>query len=266
MKPFLTGTVAFVTGASNGLGRAAAILLAQAGASVTIIARSEDALDAVAAEIAAEGGDCLAVTADLGSDADIAAAVRETIDRFGKIDFMINCGGTIEGIGKHIWDTTAEEWDNSLQTNATGAMNLIRHIAPVMRDQRNGRMQFITSAATLVPTEKTGAYAASKAVVNHLVQTLVLELGPMGIQANVFNPGPIDTDSFRKVSDAIEFAGQGQTSPQAPEVAARLILWLCSPETAGVTGEFINWNHPNTKEAFSAFLKTYQVGTPVFAG
>lgn len=264
MTPFLDGTVAFVTGASSGLGRSTALLLAHAGASVVLVARGEAKLNAVAAEIEEDGGICHVAVADLASDTDVANAVASAVDRFGRIDFLLNCGGNIEGLGKLLWEVSPADWEASVRANATGVLNLIRHVTPVMIDQGAGRMQFLTTSATLMPQEKTGCYASAKSVANHMVQTLVEEAGPLGVIANVFNPGPIDTESYRAMIGSIELSAQNQrTSPQSPDVAARLLLWLCSPDTEDVTGEFVYWNHPNTKEAFQDFLKRYQIGVPV---
>lgn len=260
MIPYLTGQTAFVTGASKGLGRATAQLLARAGANVVAFARDQTELDSLVSEIRSEGGHALAVSGDLGEDAAIAEAVKQALDAFGRVDLLLQIGGSTAGIGAKMWETSPDDWAGIWSVNANGPLNLIRHIAPVMKRNNAGRMLFISSPATMTPTVGTGAYAACKAAVNQMVQTLSLELRAHRVAVNAFSPGPIDTGSWAEVAPVLQPPGGQPVKPQDPMTAARLPLWLCAPETAHLTGEFIHWANPETSQALKQFAAQYQLG------
>lgn len=263
MTPFLNNSVALVTGASGGLGAATAVLLSRAGARVAALARSEDKLEKLAAGLRAEGAEAVAIAADLADFDSVGHAVARTVEAFGGIDLLVNVGGSAEGIGRRIWETPPEVFARDLAANAAGAFNLMHHAAPVMRMRPGARLAFLSSPATMTPGPATGAYAASKAAVNQLVQTLALELRQNAVAVNAFNPGPVATESWARISKVLP-SGPNAPQPQPPEVAAHLPLWLCAPESEGITGEFIQWNNPNTQEALNWFRANRQIDLPAY--
>lgn len=268
MRPFLKGRVALVTGASHGLGAGTAKLLARAGAAVVATADDCDALAEVVESIKAEGAHAMAIPAVLASDADVASMVDEAVSAAERIDYLVNLDDTTATIGKNLWELSVEDWADVSATNTTSVLNLIRHLVPVMQAQHCGHLLFQSSSSTFRPWPETGGFAASKAAVNQMVQTLALELHDSGVTVNAFNPGPIDTAVFDDVSEALQRSGRalrpdGDTSVTAgrpPELVAQLLLWLCSPETTDLNGEFIQWNNPNTLEAMQQFLQAQQIG------
>ncbi|MCI5085669.1 MAG: SDR family oxidoreductase [Rhodovulum sp.] len=253
MTPFLNGAVALITGASDGLGAATARLFGKAGARLVVTARRQDRLDTLARVLANDGVEALPVAADLSSDADVAALTKAAIDRFGRIDFVLNIGGSAGAIGTNLWEVTPEQWSDILAANSTGPFYLIRHILPHMMQAQTGRMLFLSSSATVRPVAKTGAYAASKAAVNGMVHTLALEMGGLPIAFNAFNPGPIDTATYQTVTTSLNQPQQMRDMHQSPEEAAVLPLWLCSPQTYGVSGEFIHWRDQDVYPAVRQF-------------
>lgn len=258
MVPFLSDRVALVTGASRGLGAGTAKMLARAGATVVLTARDQATLDVVADDIRAEGGKVAACAAELADDSAVRQMVEQTVDAFGRIDFLLSIGGSADGIGTDLDSVAPDVWARLWEANVTGPLNLVRHILPVMRQQQAGRLFFLSSSATFRPMFNTGAYGATKAAVNHLVQSIAAQPNYGGITACAFNPGPIDTPVFAQVSAAL-WQGQTSDATRSPETAARLLLWLCSAETEGLTGEFVQWNSPNTMAAVGAFLQRYQI-------
>lgn len=259
MTPFLDQTVAVVTGASDGLGAAAARLLSRAGASVVITARRQDRLDLLARIIEADGGRVLPRAADLASDAAVGELVADALDRFGQIDFVLNIGGSAGAIGTSLWQVSPADWAQVEAANLTGTLNLIRHLVPHMLERQQGRMLFLSSSATVRPVARTGAYTATKAAVNSMVQTLALEMDGAPIAFNAFNPGPIDTPTYRSVVAALNQPQQMLQIARPPEEAAVLPLWLCSPETYGVTGEFVQWRDPDVYPALNEFAAKLQL-------
>jgi len=255
--------VALVTGASDGLGAATARLLARAGAKVVATARRQERLDRLAEVLTKEGSGAVGIASDLSDDASVAKLAERALEAFGQIDHVVNIGGSAGAIGKSLWEVTPEEWADVLAANTNGPFHLIRHILPHMQSRQQGRMIFLSSSATVRPVAKTAAYAASKAAVNAMVHTLALEVGDMPIAFNAFNPGPINTATYRTVTTSLDQPYEMQTQTQTPEQAATIALWLLSPQTFGVTGEFIHWRDPDVIPALQQFAQT--MGLPAIS-
>lgn len=253
MQPILKGKVALVTGASDGLGAATVRLFARAGAQVVATARRQERLQLLAEIVARDGGIAHPEAADLSQDSSVAALIAASLEQFGRIDFVINIGGSAGAMGVPLWQVTPADWTAVAEANIAGPLNLIRHALPHMLERGDGRMLFLSSSATVRPVALSGAYTASKAAVNAMVATLPLEIGAAEVAFNTFNPGPIDTPTFQQVMRELNQPQAVRRSAQQPEQAAILPLWLCADETWGVTGQFVQWKDADVRPRLDAF-------------
>lgn len=254
MTPFLTGRVAIITGAGVGLGAGVAHTLAAAGAATILLSRKLATVEKVAQEIRAFGGVAMPFSCDIARSEQIAVVAAHALAAFGRIDFLINIAGTVEGVGKRIWELTEEEWRQLCDTNISGPLLLCRAIIPVMLEQASGRILMLTSTSADMPTPTAAAYGASKAAVNQLVRALGVELEGSGVAVNAFNPGPVATDTLAYVQSHLKFGrwrGLWSDFARSPKEAARIVLWLCSPATERLTGQTIHWRDPATQAALA---------------
>ena len=189
-----SGKVALVTGAGSGIGEAAALRLAAGGASVVVISRTQDEIDAVRDTIIAKGGKALSIVADVSEPDDVANVVRQTLDAYGRIDIVVANAG-INGMWAPIDDLTVDEWDKTMKVNLRGTYLTLHHTVPSLKKQGgsiiivssiNGNRTFTSPGAT--------AYSATKAAQVAMAQQLALELGDDGIRVNAVCPGAIDTE------------------------------------------------------------------------
>jgi uncharacterized protein len=188
------GKVAIVTGGSSGLGRAIAVTLAKRGASVVIAARGAEKLLAVAADLEREGAQVLAVPADVTRQADVDALIARTLERFGRIDALVNNAGR-SARGEAI-ATTAEEFAELMELNLIALVRCTRAAMPQLL-QAKGHLVNIGSLAGKTPARYMGAYSATKFAVSAYSGQLRLELGPQGLHVLLVSPGPIARDEPR---------------------------------------------------------------------
>jgi NAD(P)-dependent dehydrogenase (short-subunit alcohol dehydrogenase family) len=240
----LTGKVALVTGASAGIGRAAAIALAAEGAAVVVADVDVERGKEVAKAIVDKGGEAIFVATDVSDDAQVATAVDAAIAAFGGLDLAYNNAG-IEGAPAPTADCTPENWQRTLAVNLTGVWSCMRHEIPVMLARGGGSIVNCSSIAGLVGFANIAAYTASKHGVLGLTKTAALEYAEQGIRVNAVCPGVIDTemvdrfvggqDEARAAMIAMEPVGR---LGRAEEIADA-VVWLCSDRSSFVTGQAI---------------------------
>lgn len=232
----LAGSVALVTGATSGIGRAAALLFAQEGACVVLGGRREAEGEAIVAEIKGRGGRAVFRATDVRERADADALVALAISSFGRLDIAFNNAG-IEAVGS-IVDVTDDDYDRVFDTNVRGVVYSVRAQVPAMREA-GGVIILTSSTAGSRGFAGASLYTASKHAVEGLGRALALELAPLGIRVNVVAPGPTDTAML----DRFTGGDPGRLAARVPlgraataEEVARAAVWLATDEAAFVSG------------------------------
>lgn len=237
----LSGRVAVVTGASRGIGRAIAVVLAQKGADVVLNFTSQaEAAGTVAGEIRAAGRSSLIYRADVSDPAQAAALIKAATDEFGRVDILVNNAGITRD--NLILRMKEEDWDAVLQVNLKGAFNCAKAAARTMVKNRHGRIINITSVVALTGNAGQVNYCAAKAGIIGLTRALAKELGSRKITVNAVAPGFITTDMTEglapdlkeKMLYSVPLARFGR-----PEEVAGLVVYLASDDAAYITGQTI---------------------------
>lgn len=238
----LTGKVALITGASSGIGRAAAIALANQGAKVAIAARRVEKLEALASEIKAQGKEVLIVPMDVTKKDKIIKGVEQTASVYGKIDILVNNAGVAEF--SPFLEMSEEQWDKTLDTNLKGYFLVAQAAAREMTKNKWGRIINISSVAmggVGIGFPNITHYCASKGGVVGLTEALADELAPMGILVNCISPGLIETEMTQGImNDKKQREGTLAKIPlkragTSEEIAAA-IVYLSSSEASYTTG------------------------------
>jgi NAD(P)-dependent dehydrogenase (short-subunit alcohol dehydrogenase family) len=238
----VTGQVVFVTGASSGIGRHFAEVLALAGAKVALAARRVDRLGEAAQAIEASGGKCFPVACDVTRRDEITTAIATIEKDLGPISILVNNAGVV--VSKPLFEHTEEDWDYVIDTNLKGAWLAAREFAHhLVESKRPGRIINISSVLASRTIGRVPAYCAAKAGLTHLTHVLAMELARYGILVNALAPGYIETDFNREFFGTP--AGQSLVGRiplkrigQAPDLDGAL-LFLASPASAYVTGATI---------------------------
>jgi NAD(P)-dependent dehydrogenase (short-subunit alcohol dehydrogenase family) len=244
MTPF-ANKVAIVTGASSGIGRATALVLAAGGARVALVARESKSLDDVRAEIGHTGGESIAVVADLVKDEAASEIVSATVARYGALDILVNAAGII---AMGTTDSTPDElWDGVMALNVRAPFRLMRDAFPYLKE-RKGAVVNVSSVNGRRVFPNLAAYNTSKAALDQLTRCAAIEWAPHGVRVNAVNPGVTVTNLHRRsgMSEdayAAFLARSKETHPlgrpgQASEIAA-FIAFLASDQAGWVTGETI---------------------------
>ncbi|QKC96600.1 SDR family oxidoreductase [Mesorhizobium sp. NZP2298] len=188
----LKDQVAIVTGASKGIGRASALGLAREGAAVVAVARSADKLESLKAEIEQQGGRCLVVAGDVAQEATARQAVEGAVDKFGRIDVLLNNAGI--GSYADFLDYDVEAYDEIMNTNMRSTFLFTRHAVPVMKSQKKGLILQVSSQAGIRGFTREAVYCATKHAQVGFTNALRIELQPFGIKVAVICPAGVKTE------------------------------------------------------------------------
>jgi NAD(P)-dependent dehydrogenase (short-subunit alcohol dehydrogenase family) len=241
-----SGKVALITGAGNGIGRATALAFANGGAKVVVVDRDAAAGEASAGIIRQQGGDARFCAADVTKSAEVQAYVKAALDAYGKIDCFFNNAG-IEGKWAHTAEYDEAMFDQVMSVNVKGVFLGLRHVLPVMLQQKQGAIVNTASVAGLVATPGMPAYVASKHAVIGLTKTAAGEVARHGVRVNAVCPGPVDTRMIHSLEQQLNPADPASVSRRYqsaipmgryvnPEEIAATVLFLCSDAASAITG------------------------------
>ncbi len=239
----LQGQIAFVTGGSQGIGRATALALAELGADVAVLARTLDKCEAVAEEVRALGVRALAVQGDLGIEADIKAAVAKVGSELGAINILVNNAAiTRDGLMIRM---KRDDWDTVINTNLTGVFLLTQQVLPMMTKARKGRIINLTSVVAEMGNPGQVNYIAAKAGIIGFTKAVAREYAIRNITVNAIAPGFIETPMTAVLSDSAKDAMLNQVPLKRPGTdrdVAHAVAFLASDEAGYITGQVINVN------------------------
>jgi 3-oxoacyl-[acyl-carrier protein] reductase len=239
----LSGRVALVTGASQGIGRACALQLAEAGATVAVAARNQAKLEQLVDEIGAGGGKAAAYPVDVTEEEQIKSACKAAIAQFGKIDILVNNAGITRD--QLVMRMKRADWELVLETNLTSAYLCTQQVMSSMLKQRWGRIINIASIFGQMGQAGQANYAASKAGLIGLTMAIARELGSRNITCNAVAPGFIETAMTSALSDdfkqnAVKLIPLGRVG--TAEEVAHSVVFLASDQASYITGHVLNVN------------------------
>ena len=236
----LTEKVAIVTGASRGIGRAAALALAVEGAKVVVnYARSSDAAEVVVKEINESGGEAIALQADVSKAEEVDNLLKQTLEKFSRIDILVNNAGITRD--SLLLRMKPEDWQAVIDLNLTGVFLCTRAVSKVMLKQKSGRIINIASVAGQMGNPGQANYSAAKAGAIGFTKTVAKELASRGITVNAVAPGFITTDMTKelKSEEILKFIPLGRYG-KPEEVAGTIRFLAADPAAAYITGQVFN--------------------------
>lgn len=237
----LDNKTAIITGASAGIGHAAARLFAHEGARLVLVARRQDALDRLANDIAAAGGQALTLAGDVTDERVAARAVALALEQFGGLDIAFNNAGTLGAMGE-VTDIDVAGWRDTLDTNLTSAFHCAKHQIPALLARGKGSLIFTSSfVGHTIGLPGMAAYGASKAALVGLARCLAVDYGARGLRVNVLMPGGTDTEMGQAAAPTPEARAfvehiHALKRLAEPDEIARAALFLASDAASFMTG------------------------------
>jgi 3-oxoacyl-[acyl-carrier protein] reductase len=235
--------VAFVTGASQGIGRTCALRLAKEGAAVAVAARNQEKLNELVAEITSAGGHATAFALDVADETQVKDAIKAATIKLGKVDILVNNAGITRD--QLVMRMKRADWDAVLHTNLTSAYLCIQQVLPSMLKQRWGRILNISSVFGQMGQAGQANYAASKAGLIGLTMAIAREVGSRNITCNAVSPGFIETAMTAVLSDEFKQSAVKQIPlgrVGTPEDVAAAVAFLASDDASYITGHVLNVN------------------------
>lgn len=242
------GRIALVTGGGSGIGEATSYRLAQDGKSIVILDIDSKAAEAVAQKINSNGGEAIAVSADITNDDEIANAIDKAHEAFGSIGILVNCAGQ-ENFSAFV-DIDSDNWDRMLEINLKGSYKMIQAVLPDMLDQQWGRIINFASIAAQIGAAQMVHYAAAKGGIIAMSRSLAVELGASGITVNTVAPGLINTTMAQRAIKGGKFPVPVEEMVQAypiprmgePAEAAAAVAFFASDEAGYITAQLLGVN------------------------
>lgn len=245
----LGNRVALITGGGRGIGRAMALAYAKEGASLALAARSREELQETSRLVEALGASVCIIPTDVTDHAQVKAMVRDALDRFCRIDVLINNAGIAGPVGS-IQDNDVASWIETVQVNLIGTFLCCREVLPTMLEQDRGKIINLSGGGGMAAWGELSAYCSSKAAVVRLTEGLAIELAGTNVQVNVLGPGSINTRLWENLRDSakesgsadIYDVGQRVTSGGGASIekAAELAVFLASDESGDLSGRLIH--------------------------
>jgi NAD(P)-dependent dehydrogenase (short-subunit alcohol dehydrogenase family) len=236
-----TGKVAFVTGAGSGIGRATALAFARQGARVVVADISQENGAETVRLIEEQGGAALAVRCDVSRAEDVKAALDQTIQEFGRLDFAFNNAG-VEQRAAAVADFEEEEWNRIMDVNVRGVFLCMKYQIPLLLKQGGGAIVNTSSGAGVIGIKGGGAYAASKHAIIGLTKSAALDYAAQNIRVNAVAPGYISTSMMDRFTGG-STEGWGKITAEEPigrvgqpEEIADAVIWLCSDASSFIVG------------------------------
>ena len=240
----MEGKVAIVTGGAGGIGAAVCRAFAKAGVGVAVADMDGGRASETAAEVSSEGSRAIALEVEVTSESSVVAAVKRTVDDFGRVDFLVHCAGN--NIRAPVLELAAEDWSRVLDTHLTGAFLFCKAVGRQLVEQgEGGRVVFMSSVAATAPVPERGAYSPAKAGLIGLAGVLSLEWAEYNINVNAVCPGMVLTPMTEMVYNreptlrAQRLKRMPARREAYPEEVADLVLFLCSDKATHISGTAI---------------------------